>query len=94
MNIKQAIKDHGFTMKQVGERMGITQQAVSQMATGKISLDRLKEIAAILGITVSELVADDVPKKEGDSPATFECPICHTHFTLTRVDDLPKTDEP
>lgn len=59
MNIKNVISRQGFTMQQVADKIGITQQAVSQAVNGNPSLSRLKEIADAIGVTVSELLADD-----------------------------------
>jgi transcriptional regulator with XRE-family HTH domain len=39
--------------------IGISQPSMSSLINGNPSYSRLKEIADILGITVSELVADD-----------------------------------
>lgn len=60
MNIKNVISRQGFTMQQVADKIGITQQAVSQAVNGNPSLSRLKEIADAIGVTVSELLADDL----------------------------------
>jgi transcriptional regulator with XRE-family HTH domain len=59
MNIKKVIKDHGFSTQQIAQELNISQQAVSQAINGNPSLSRLQEIARVVGIPVSELVADD-----------------------------------
>ena len=62
-SIKDVIKAKGFTLEQVASQMesknggkGITQSALTQMLNGNPSISRVKEIARILGVTVSELV--------------------------------------
>lgn len=62
-NIKNKIKECGFTTQQIAERLGISQQAVSQAINGNPTLSRLEQIAGALGIPVSELVSD-VPRPE------------------------------
>ena len=59
MNIKKVIKDHGFSTQQIAQALNISQQAVSQAINGNPSLSRLQEIARVVGIPVSELVADE-----------------------------------
>lgn len=64
-NIKNKIKECGFTTQQIAERLGISQQAVSQAINGNPTLSRLEEIAGAIGIPVSELVSD---KPRPDEP--------------------------
>lgn len=80
MNIKKVIKQKGFTIKRVAESMGITQSALSQQLNNKsITIERAKEIAGVLGISLSELVVDE------DAPAstTITCPVCGASYRLT-----------
>ena len=72
-DIKKKIRECGFTTQQIAESLGISQQAVSQAINGNPSLSRLEQIAGAIGITVSELVADN--------PASHiepqqKCPYC------------------
>lgn len=72
-DIKKRIRECGFTTQQIAESLGISQQAVSQAINGNPSLSRLEQIASAIGITVSELVADN--------PASHiepqqKCPYC------------------
>jgi len=71
-DIKKKIKELGFTTQQIAAKLNISQQAVSQAVNGNPSLSRLGEIAAAMGITVSELVADDVTDANGDSVIRYE----------------------
>lgn len=76
MNVKKVIKEHGWTMERLASEMtgkngekGISQASVSQLLNGNPTLDKLVEIASIIGISVSELVADE--------PQTgLSCPHC------------------
>ena len=79
MNIKKVIKDSGWTLEQLAAEMknkngekGVTQSSVSQMLNGNPTLDKLQEIANIMGISVSELLRD-----ENDMPySSITCPHC------------------
>jgi transcriptional regulator with XRE-family HTH domain len=66
MDIAKRIKERGFKLEDVASKLtnnrgtiGISQPSMSSLINGNPSYSRLKEIADILGITVSELVADD-----------------------------------
>ena len=87
MNIKKVIQDHGWTLERLAKEMtvskgenknekGISHAAVSQIINGNPQLDRLKEIASIIGISVSELVSDGEPKTK------IKCPQCGADITI------------
>ncbi len=66
MNIKKVIKDKGWTLDALAKEMtnksgqkGIAQASVSQIINGNPTLDKLQEIASIIGVSVSELVSDN-----------------------------------
>lgn len=77
MDIRAVIKKQGWTLERLAEEMynsktgvkGISQASVSQILNGNPTLDKLKEIASIIGVSLSELVGD------GDR-VTFHCPKC------------------
>ena len=88
--IKNVIKAKGFTLEQVAAQMsgkdgkGISQSALTQMLNGNPSISRVKEIAKIVGVSVSELVGDDfTQRKKGETEVTeFTCPHCGKSITL------------
>ena len=63
-DIKKKLKELGFTTQQIADKLGISQQAVSQAINGNPSLSRLIEIAGAMGISVSELVSDTPQQDE------------------------------
>lgn len=79
MDIKSRIKEQGFTISQVASLMtakdgskGITQSSLSILiASGNPTYNKLCEIANIIGISVSELVAD-----ERNTNTSVSCPHC------------------
>ena len=86
MDVKKVIKEHGWTLEKLasemtnkrGGKQGMSQSSLSQLLNGKTPLDRLQEIADIIGISVSELVAD-----ENDRSNTITCPHCGKTIILT-----------
>lgn len=66
MDIKDKIKETGWTISALAKKMkgqdgkvGISQASLSAMLNnGNPTLNKLKEIADIIGISVSELLAD------------------------------------
>ena len=72
-DIKKKIRECGFTTQQIAEKLNISQQAVSQAINGNPSLSRLEQIASAIGITVSELVADNTASH---IEPQMHCPYC------------------
>lgn len=81
MDIKKVIQSKGFTLASVAKQMqgksgkekGVSLSTLSQIISGgNPSYLKLQEIANIIGVSVSELVADETEGKE-----TFIiCPHC------------------
>lgn len=86
MDIKKRIREHGFTLEELARRMksnrsgeeGISQPAMSSIVNGNTTVARLQEIAAVLGISLSELVRDDDEQPVVGS----RCPHCGKPFTV------------
>lgn len=79
MNIRKVIKDNGWTLERLAAEMtnknggkGVTQSSVSQLLNGNPTIDKLQEIATIIGISVSELVSDETDSRT----STLRCPHC------------------
>ena len=79
MNIRKVIKDNGWTLERLAAEMtnknggkGVTQSSVSQLLNGNPTIDKLQEIATIIGISVSELVSDETASRT----STLRCPHC------------------
>lgn len=63
MSFLSARNKAGLSQAAVAERLGIAPASVSQWETGKTmpKTDKLKEIAALYGCTVDELLTPDLP---------------------------------
>ncbi len=86
MNIAQRIKERGLTLDYVASRLtnrdggtGISQPSMSSLINGNPSFARLKEIAGIIGISVSELVRDDT-----ETPVV-RCPHGGRELVITKA---------
>lgn len=86
MNIKKVIKAKGWTMESLAAEMknkngekGISQSSVSQLINGNPTLDKLVEIASIIGISVSELLADEEQSAKDNGVV---CPHCGKFIPL------------
>lgn len=74
MNIQAKIKRQGYTVAQVAAQMkkksggiGISQGSLSTILNGNPTIDKLKEVADIIGVSLSELV--------DDNDATGQCAV-------------------
>lgn len=78
-------------LKQKGEEasrsFSITQSALSQMLKGNPSISRVKEIAEIVGVSVSELIGDAPVTRGAIVGATITCPHCKKDIYLHVEDE-------
>ena len=91
MNIKKVIKDKGWTLDALAKEMtnksgqkGIAQASVSQIINGNPTLDKLQEIASIIGVSVSELVSDNPTDL-----ASNTCPHCGQPIVVKTTIEKP-----
>ncbi len=59
LKIKEICKERNMPLSKLAEELHITPGALSQNIAGRVGLDRLEEIAEILGVNVKELFYDD-----------------------------------
>jgi transcriptional regulator with XRE-family HTH domain len=78
MNIKKVIKAQGWTLERIAAEMGISQPSVSSIVNGNPQLDKLQAIAKIIGVSVSELLADE----EESGRTKIRCPHCGKDIRL------------
>ena len=70
LNIKKAIKENGFEVREIANKMGITPTGLSQHINGNPSVEVLERIAKAIGCDVSDLF--DKPEREN----YIVCPHC------------------
>lgn len=86
MDIKKKIREHGYTIAEVAEKMknsrggiGISQGSLSTALNANPTISRLQEIADIIGCSLPELVADD----NDNNKCEVLCPHCKKPITIT-----------
>ena len=57
IRLKEVCKAKGVTLAQIADKLEISRETLSRSINGNISLNRLNEIADILGVQVTELIS-------------------------------------
>lgn len=73
MQITKVIKEHGLTISEVAERMGVNKSTLSTtISHGNMLVDTLRRIAQAIGCSISEFFADEeMEKKESTNKPDF-----------------------
>ena len=93
MDLKKKLKHYNYTLSDVAAALGISQPAISQQVrTGTLSMRRLQDIAAVVGCTAADLLADDEggPGATTPGPDNFAALISlgGRNYTPATVDEL------
>lgn len=75
MNIKLIIKEKGFSVQEVAEKLGIARETLSTQINGNPTVETLERIAAAIGCKVG----DFFDSSDGD---TIKCPNCGKKIKL------------
>lgn len=74
MDLKQKIKSKGFTITEVGQKMNppLTQQSMSSLVSSNANptISKLREVARVIGVPLSELVADENDRTTNSAHST------------------------
>lgn len=84
LDIKRAIKEAGFTQREVAERLGITLTSLNQIMTGNPTHTKLKQVATAIGLDVVDLFFDEGKKTViiHTDENVLICPKCGAKFEL------------
>lgn len=74
LRIKEVAKQKNIPIKDIASQLGITASALSQNIAGRASIERLEDIAKILGVSVRDLF----PEEEN----SITCPNCGKKFKM------------
>lgn len=69
LKVQTLCKEKGISLQDVASGLGITYQSLYDCLKGNPTLKRLKDIAAVLGVSVKDLFEDD-------NESAFTCPHC------------------
>lgn len=75
MKVKEVIKAHGFTLKDVAASMGISNVTLSQNLSRNPTIATLRRIAAVVNCELGEFFSDEMPKDTA-SQSSLICPHC------------------
>lgn len=81
LRVKEICKQKGISQAELAKKMKVSASALNQSIVGNPSLDKLKEIANALGVSISELVGDE------SSDNIITCPTCGTKLKITKLDE-------
>ncbi len=76
--VKELLKQKGMTAKELAEKLGISEGALSKSISGNPTLERIEQIASALGVEVYELFAPG-----NSSEGIIRCPNCGKEIKLT-----------
>lgn len=70
MDIKKAIKEHGFTIEETAKRMGISRITLTQNISRNPTYKTMLAIANAIGCNVGDFFLDEIATND------FVCPHC------------------
>lgn len=85
MDIKRVVKEHGYTLSDVAQNMGITRVTLSQTISRNPTINTLQRIADVIGADISDFFTDG--KVNNDDAAHIVCPHCGKHIRLNAEAD-------
>ena len=75
MDIKGVVKEHGLTLVQVAQELGINKGGLSQSIHGNPTIATLRSIAKIVGCKVGDFFRDEMTETR-ISYKELRCPYC------------------
>lgn len=93
LRIKECCKEHGITLKELAERLGMAQASTltQAIARNKFGIDRLAEMAKIIGCEEVELFADYQAKGNMNFSDSEICAFVRfrgIHYTADNLDEF------
>lgn len=82
MVIKETIKAHGYTQKDVADALGIHYVTLQQNLSRNPTIATLRKIASVIGCPLGEFFADEMPEDTA-SQSPFACPHCGKQLTIS-----------
>ena len=73
MDVKSIIKQKGYTIEQVAEKMGVTRVTLTQNLSRNPTINTLQRVADAIGCKVGDFFLDDIQTEKSN---TIPCPHC------------------
>lgn len=80
MDVKSIIKQKGYTIEQVAEKMGVTRVTLTQNLSRNPTMNTLQRVADAIGCKVGEFFLDEIQVKPNN---TIPCPHCGKPIDVT-----------
>ncbi|MFR6000201.1 MAG: helix-turn-helix domain-containing protein [Bacteroides faecis] len=78
MDVKSIIKQKGFTMEQVAEKLEITRVTLAQNLSRNPTVNTLQKIADVIGCKVGDFFIDELEEDKD----IITCPNCGKKFKM------------
>ena len=82
MDIKSVIKEKGYTIQEVADKIGVNRVTLTLTLQGNPTYKKMKEIAEAIGCSVADFFKDEMQEEEVRDPNTLTCPKCGARFKL------------
>ena len=81
MDVKSVIKQKGYTIEQVAEKIGVTRVTLTQNLSRNPTINTLQRIAEAIGCKVGDFFLDEF---EGKDENVITCPTCGTKIEFKK----------
>lgn len=82
MDIKSIIKEKGYTIQEVADKIGVNRVTLTLTLQGNPTYKKMKEIAEAIGCNVADFFKDEMQELEEQDKNTITCPKCGTRFKM------------
>ena len=82
MDVKNVIKQRGYTIEQVAEKMGVTRVTLTQNLSRNPTINTLQRIANAIGCKVGDFFFDEM---DNQNKNTIPCPYCGKPIDISLI---------
>jgi transcriptional regulator with XRE-family HTH domain len=79
LRVKEICKEKGKSLASVAEEMGITYESLRKLINGNPTLNKMQDIADILGCSVTDLLEEEKDVQQFE----LKCPKCNEELLIT-----------
>ena len=94
MDIKKTIKDKGFTISAVAEKMGVNRVTLTNTISGNPTYNTMCRVAEAINCRVTDFFVDELPQTSyGDSEICAFVRYKGIHYTADNIEEFNKIVE-